>query len=80
MTIRERINHLEALETVLLDIDNRMKDEMSFVFDESGDYLRDEVGNFVRTEPDPDASPYAYARYKAFQNLRNEVEKLANKF
>ena len=79
MTIRERINYLEALEQVLDAIDHLIKNEMDFKRDENGDCATDEMGRYIYVEPNPEESPTSYGRYCAYQKIKADVEKLANK-
>ena len=79
MTIRERINYLESLEQVLDAIDHLIKNEMDFKRDENGDCATDEMGRYIYVEPNPEESPTSYGRYCAYQKIKADVEKLANK-
>ena len=79
MTIRERINYLESLEQVLEAIDRLIKNEMDLKRDENGDWATDELGNYIYVEPNPEESPTSYGKYCAYQKIKADVEKLANK-
>lgn len=79
MTIREKINYLEAIETVLEQVDRLKKSEMDFEIDENGDWVTDENGNYIRKIPDPINNQFCYNRYKAFEKIEKELEKLADK-
>ena len=79
MTIRERINYLESLEQVLEAIDRLIQNEMGLKRDENGDWATDELGNYIYVEPNPEENPSAYGRYCAYQKIKADVEKLANK-
>ena len=79
MTIREKINFLEALETVLEQVERLEKSEMDFKTDENGDWMTDENGDYIRIIPDPNENPICYNRYKAFEKIKKEIEKLADK-
>lgn len=79
MTIRERINYLESLEQVLEAIDRLIKNEMDIKCDENGDWETDELGHYIYVAPNPEENPSAYGRYCAYQKIKADVEKLANK-
>lgn len=79
MTIRERINYLEALEEVISFLDGRIGGEMVWRTDDDGNYLRDESGEIITFEPDPVTEKYSYNKWQAYKKLKAEIEKLANK-
>lgn len=79
MTIRERINYLEALEEVINLIDGRIRGELVWRTDEDGNYLRDDNDEIIAFEPDPVKEKYSYDRWQAYKKIKAEVEKLANK-
>lgn len=79
MTIRERINYLEALEDVINLLDGRIEGEMVWHTDSEGNYLRDESGEIITFEPDPVTEKYSYNKWQAYKKLKAEIEKLANK-
>lgn len=77
--IREKIFYLEALEQAIFAIENLKKGEMTFKRDEDGSYATDDNGDWIMAVPDPVESPYSYGRYKAYEKIMSELEKLANK-
>ena len=79
MTIRERINFLEALEEVINLIDGRIRSELVWRTDDEGDYLRNDDGDIIAFEPDPVKEKYSYDKWQAYKRIKAEVEKLANK-
>ena len=79
MTIRERINYLEALEEVINLIDGRIRGELVWRTDDDGNYLRDDNDEIIAFEPDPVEEKYSYDRWQAYKKIKAEVEKLANK-
>lgn len=79
MTIRERINYLEALEEVINFIDDRIRGELVWRTDDEGNYLRDDNDEIIAFEPDRVTEKYSYNRWQAYKKIKAEVEKLVNK-
>lgn len=79
MTIKEKIAYLSAIESILEDVEYRIKGAMVMRTNENDEWITDEHGNYVRFIPNEVHEPSSYLQYKALEKVRADIEKLADK-
>lgn len=78
MTIREKINYLEAIEETINHVKSQMEWNMELVYnEETGECIVDAEGKYVHKVPEFGTS--AYYRYEGYKTLLSHIEKLAEK-